>query len=659
MKEFLEKLFKWGIGALFFITPLAYLPTWASPYVTAKLFFFLGSTEALAAVWLWLLILDDRYRLTRKMLALASGAGGFLLIATMAGIFGLDPATSFFSTFSSGTGLLVLWHAFLMLFMIASAVRVGGFGFLKKILILQWVASLILAVATFFTDLTINIGVAALNNSQGGAMMGNVLFLGSYLIFSVFLGVVLVLLESSRTRKIVYGIGVGIMLLSPTFFISVDIWRGLVPFADLFSPITNLLGGARAATVALALGGVVSGIVWLMTRRGRRSWWAGFMALVLLVVGLGIGALQTVRPGTRLNTFFVQESGNRLIDWRAAMAGVKEYPVLGVGPENYRIVFQKNLDPRVFDPGHGNEVWTLHPHNALLEVVVTTGILGLAGYIFMIGCLFWGIVTLYRKGVIDHRILGLLVGMLVAYLLQNMFVFDTIVSYFVLFALVGIIAGLNDLSSDPARFRSQATAAQQGIGWTGTGIIVACLIGFVFIPMGKAAGLYRLSQDTIEHRTQKYQSMFLGPGSAFVRTEATLFSDSFIKSYDGQHQALMTTSAQRAAVIKEIQALIATLDKVWQKRELDYRLSLNLLQLENLLGIFKGELGTDEQNAAYRYYERAVVLSPTDPQVYYARAFSLLIARNVTEARQMNQKALELNQNYTPAKTFKTLLDQL
>jgi hypothetical protein len=39
MKEFLEKLFKWGIGALFFITPLAYLPTWASPYVTAKLFF--------------------------------------------------------------------------------------------------------------------------------------------------------------------------------------------------------------------------------------------------------------------------------------------------------------------------------------------------------------------------------------------------------------------------------------------------------------------------------------------------------------------------------------------------------------------------------------------------------------------------------------------
>lgn len=443
MNYFIEKLFKRGILAMFLLLPLAYIPWWVSPYVTAKVFFLMALVDLLAMVWVWLLIIDARYRPTKKQLIFLLPVLVFLVVLTISAICGVDRATSFLSTVESGTGLVMMYHAFLFMCMVASGMRVLGSELWRKIRLMIFASGVFLAVTTFFTDITLNIGLPVLNNSQGGAMMGNVLFLGAYLIFAFFLGATLLFSEPERVKKMRYILGLVIILLSPAFFIDQDIWKGLIPFSKIFSSPVHILGGARMASISLGIGILVAGCTWLLLSSAskiRRV--LGGVGLAVLLLGIGFGIHQAFVPGSSTNTYFVHESGNRLIDWHEAVQGIKEKPVLGWGPENYRVVFQKHLDPHVFDPGQGNEVWTLHPHNQLLEVLINGGVIGLLVYMGILAALGCMIRLLYRRKIIEAKTCALLVGMLVAYVLQNQMAFDTVVSLAIFFGLFGMVVGL-------------------------------------------------------------------------------------------------------------------------------------------------------------------------------------------------------------------------
>ena len=95
----------------------------------------------------------------------------------------------------------------------------------------------------------------------------------------------------------------------------------------------------------------------------------------------------------------------RLTIWQATLRLIGEQPYLGYGPDALGLVF-----PRVFPPQlvyyQGRDVFVDRAHNLLLDWTVTSGIVGLASWLFLYGMFFvlaWRTVQRCPKG--ERRIL--------------------------------------------------------------------------------------------------------------------------------------------------------------------------------------------------------------------------------------------------------------
>lgn len=648
-KSLLEKILSWGIVGIFLILPLLYFPNWAASYVTSKQYFVSGAVDVLAVVWVWLLLQDVRYRLSKINILLLLPLLLFLASLTISAIVGIDPATSFLSIVESGTGLLVLYHIFLLACVIASAIRVQGKQLLKYILQANLFASVVLAIATFFTGPNglVDIHSKMLNGSSGGAMMGNSLLAGAYFIFSLFLTLYLMTHESDLWRKIAYWASIVTIVFSPIFF-NVAIFKGVhISSSYLF------IGQARIATVALLVGLFLSLFIWLCTRKDKKLLkTVGISGVILMIAIGGIAMEKVINPTSSLHTFFVKESGNRIIDWQASIQGLKARPLFGWGPENFHAVYQQYLNPIVFSPGHGNEVWALHPHNNTFEVLITGGVVGLLFYLIVLIGVFYGIFTLYKKQKIDTITYALLIGMLVAFLIQQQMIYDSIVSYVMFFFTIAVVAGLSDSNDQPR----QLNVPRNTIGRIGIVVVMLPIFIYaVYLPAGKVKELQQIAAMTNDKRTVQYQHLFHSPGSYAISTDPEFFTGPLYYSYSTQEEAIRNNPSYQKAASQEIQALLNAVDPIWQSRQYDYHLTLSLIQLENLQFYLTGEVIQLAQ--ADKYAQRAVMLSPTDPQIYTAYAQTLVYEKNEAAAKKLLEKAIALNQNYQSATSFYKVLN--
>lgn len=126
----------------------------------------------------------------------------------------------------------------------------------------------------------------------------------------------------------------------------------------------------------------------------------------------------------------------RLLTWRLSLKAFYEKPVLGWGQENFYVVFNKYFPNDIFKSS-GSSVWFDRPHNVFLQQLVEGGILGLLSYLFIF---FWAFLNFWRhyKKTKDPITISVLGGLLIAYLVQNFFVFDSINSYVPIILLLAI-----------------------------------------------------------------------------------------------------------------------------------------------------------------------------------------------------------------------------
>jgi hypothetical protein len=136
---------------------------------------------------------------------------------------------------------------------------------------------------------------------------------------------------------------------------------------------------------------------------------------------------------------------------------------LGYGYENYKLAFNANFPPRVFK-GSGSQIWFYRAHNLIFDVGVTSGITGLAAYAAVLLTAFYYLWKLYRKLRSEpdaQKYLFLFLGIL-AYLIQNMSVFDTQATYLMLFLTLGFITALYQMEFLEPVDLKHATAYRPG-----------------------------------------------------------------------------------------------------------------------------------------------------------------------------------------------------
>ncbi len=637
MTKALERIVGWGTLLVFLVLPITYFSGWVASYVTSKEFFFMGIVELLLVAWVWLMAKDRRYRLTKPMVGWLAPLAGFLMLLTVSSIAGVDPKTSFFSTLESGTGMVFLWHAFAFVVVVASLIRVRGREFLLSIGRVTVVASLILTACIYCISFGWFPGSAMLKHSSQGAMMGNILLAGAYLIFSVFMAAFLVIEGSSWFRKVMGAAALLLILLSPVFF---------------SAPVG--IGWARMATAALGIGIVFSCLLWLCLAKKTSARMAGIVGMVALVLVLAMAAWQVSAPGTKAYAFFAKESGNRITDWEEALQGFKDKPILGWGKENYHVIYQKYLDPNVLNPERGAEVWSLHPHNATLEILDEGGILSLLAYLVVLCMVGYLMVRLHRKGTTSSATVAILSGMLVAYFLQNQMVYDSMVSTVMFFSLTGILVGLSDQYASPEKKKDRRNAPDMpvAIPLVVTALMVPAFVMFVVLPVQKVLMIGKVGNDASNVRTGEYQALFHAGASYTLSTDPEFYTDPLMASYSAQRDVLKASPVDRPIATAEVASLIDATDPFVTAKGVDYHLDLSLVQLETLRNYLEGFGTAADLARAQKYYERGAALSPRDPQIYTAYGQFLLAQGDTRSAGQLADQALVLNPRYAPAQAL-------
>lgn len=138
---------------------------------------------------------------------------------------------------------------------------------------------------------------------------------------------------------------------------------------------------------------------------------------------------------------------SRISAWRVSFHALKERPLLGYGPENFSIGFDKYYNPSLPGIKHpaSNISWWDRAHNFIFDIAVTAGIPALLIYLSLFGVLFWQLQRLKHaeinaEGNADKTRKIAAHGIqttFIAYLTANFFSFDTFSTYLIFFLLVG------------------------------------------------------------------------------------------------------------------------------------------------------------------------------------------------------------------------------
>lgn len=485
--------------ALVMIVPLIVttppLPNTFFPFVVGKALWTRTLIEIAFGLWVILALKDSSYRFPRSWTLAA--LGGYVLIALLATVFSVSPTRSMWSTYERMQGWIDLAHWFTFVLLLASVLRTWrhwllflnfnvGVGVVFGLLSLdQYLYQLFDIKLTGFLGDTftyLHQKTPAWRTFRLSVTFGNPTYVGGYMIVNAFIAAALLggsfvgrprvrdtgrraARARQRQAQGKSGWGATFRAASPWF------WRAFWTAAIALQLVIIYISATRGPMIALAVGVLMCGIAfaaWGRTPRLRmvmRIATAVFAVLISVLLGLVVtvsfGGGEVVEGfGTMIERWTgagVQDLSvlGRTSSARIGLEAALNRPVLGWGPENYTIAYDRYAGPDVFS----QEVITSfdQAHNKPVEEISTKGVLGGAAYMAV-----WVLmlVVFIRKTRFletgNQAFAVLLGGALVAYFVQNIFLFDTPGTAHQFFALVGFAVFLGSLplgadASSPGR----------------------------------------------------------------------------------------------------------------------------------------------------------------------------------------------------------------
>jgi len=471
-------IFLLGFFLILFL-PLLNLPPWFSPPDWGKTIVFRVVLSILIFIFLWQFILNaNQYKnsaITGKLSFLFSKKNlvfwllvsllGIYLLAT---IFSLDRNFSFWGSPYRSGGFLNF--AFYIIFAVLAFLilkkkdwrKVWDFAILIGILvaivaILQWQG--------LFKDILITF------ESRPPSTLGNPIMLAIYLLLLSFLTLSFSIQEKKLTKKLFY-------FLALFLFIFVI-----------------LLTYSRAAYL-----GLVVGFLWLIFVYPKKLLLVKVLSGILLI--LGIYGIYYINTQPQLPEF-IQENKTlkgivgrlsieralqnpRISGWKVGWEALKDRPILGYGPENFSIGFDKYYNPSLSGiekmPGAVTSWWD-RAHNFVFDIGNTAGIPALIIYLSLFGVLLFQLQRLKKKDLSQSLTCHGIQATFLAYLAANFFSFDSFSSYLISFLLIGFSLSLISLPDPvPEQDSERNKPAKKKIQRTGLWkfILFVLLIWFIW-----------------------------------------------------------------------------------------------------------------------------------------------------------------------------------
>ncbi len=309
------------------------------------------------------------------------------------------------------------------------------------------------------------------------SVIGGPIFLATYLLLLVFIAISLIAKDENIRTKIFY-----------IFYIVLFLY-------------VILLTGSRAAYIGLLAGFLYFfffySFKFVSAEKKRLLVLSKILALTLLIAA--IYGVFYVNYGDKRSEFFKNLEKNKKVQgvlsrlsiqsalndprfsaWQVGLKSIKERPILGFGPENFSIGFDKYYDPSLPFISKAWGGWWDRAHNLLLETAVTEGIPAAIIYLSIFIALFWQLQKSKSKEE-DKNTQIMMHGIqaaLIAYFADLFFTFDTFSSYIVFFLLIAYSLHLinNNQTAENSQIKKQNSRAFNNPKRRAITIILFCVL---------------------------------------------------------------------------------------------------------------------------------------------------------------------------------------
>jgi O-antigen ligase len=443
---------------------LIVLPSNFFPFIGGKYYFFRTAVSLSLVSLLFHWAFEDKENKIQKDLKqifhhpLVMAVTAFVLFYVLASIFALDPQAAFWSNFERQEGgfqMIHYWLFFILLILlfkkeddwknifwisIISAIGMIGYGILSAGFVPGFFGpynSLVNGTSTpGFLKILFN------KDMRFQGSLGNPAYVAPYLMFIIFYALYLWFKEKPKFdfRGISY---ILLVLFFGTFFV---------------------LSQTRGAFLGLVSGILVFFGFLIFKDKNLRKIGFGGLLIILILGGLVFyfkdSSLIQNLPGARFLKIDLKEqtAQTRFWTWNSAWRGFLDRPILGWGPENFPVVFDKYFDTRHFNPQTGGETWFDRAHSAIFDYLAETGILGAISYL-SIFVIFLVLFFKYFKNKnqnnknqtvhLNNLQLGLILAIITGYFVQNLIIFEVLPMYLNFFLTLGLLVYLfkqNELS---------------------------------------------------------------------------------------------------------------------------------------------------------------------------------------------------------------------
>ena len=584
-----QEIIKLGTYLILF-TPLIISARFFFPFVGPKSLYFMALVEIIFFTWLFLITFDSRFR-PRFNIILGSLILFFIILIISATL-GVDPSYSFWSKFERMTGILMMLHLLAFFLVISST-------FEEK----DW--RQIFAVSIF---VGVIVGVIALMSKnpamRGGGTIGNDSFLGTYLLFNLFLALYLIFKNAFKTYA-------------------------SICFSIMF--LCLFLSGAKAAKLSFFGGMILFSFLWLIFYQKGKLRLVGIFLLIISIISVICFIFFALQPGSFVRKGIIEKEvgetfGGRFVVWQKAWENFLARPLLGWGPENFEFAFTKNYNPCMGTPGCGADIWYDRAHNIIFDTLVTSGILGMLAYLGIFVLTFYTLWKNYFRKKFDFWTPGIFTVLLISYSVQNLTVFDMVSSYMMFFLILGFIArkeGVLDFEIKTVSF------------------IYLILIFIIFSLSFFKFVIFPFKTDT--------STIFAIRAKPFSEERLSLYEKTLSFSPVGRHQIReffveSTLSAKISGEIpqenikREFDFLTRELEKSVKECPLNFRAYLKLGQLYNVYSRYD----PSKIQEAERALKKAIEVSPANQQGYWNLAQTKIYQGKFEEALSLTEKAVGL-----------------
>jgi len=582
------------------------------PYITSKQLYFNILIEILTVVWLAYIIKYPSERPKKSWLTI--GWAVYLLIVLITCFTGVDFNLSFWGDLERMLGWFPLFHFFLLYLIVVTVFR--NWRDWQPLLIAMVSAGTLLSLIGLFQN-------------YNASTLGNAAYMGTLMLMTMFITALLI----GRSRN---------------WLVSLPYWLVLILLFVGF--VRADISGAYAG---LAVGILVyAGLMTFLNHKKKVRQW-GLVVVGVLVIGVGLlfafrwsPALDNTQLGKVIRDFSLENPtlNTRFYSWKWAWRDLGSHPLLGVGHGNYALVFDRQFEGDFYRFSKGEDFFD-RAHNNVVEIATTTGLLGLAAYLFMFTWAVIYLIKAYREDKIKLPEFAALAAFLASYFVQNLALFDCLASYIFLMIILGLINNLYHRPERDKKEKDQGWISKEIWVLIGGGLLMAWLIwaaNITTIKMlnGTIDGIIEFNKGRMMQGLETFKKAH-AEGSPLVRDSRSAMINSLLST---SYYLDNLTDVQRTAIFSY------AIDQ--GKKNLEYNPKDNFLnmQLAQLLELAsqasRNNLSVSYAREGLQYVEKSIENGREHILPYYVKAQLLMDLNQIDEAIATLKEALAISTDY-------------